>query len=113
MKAPAKYVPSEMGSLIESIASFDEGGFSIGYSVFYYADMMYNAPDVKMLAVDGVKPSSQTIADKSYPLTNDFYIALSPKAASKNKNPANKIRNYLLSKKGTEFIKKSGYIPTR
>ena len=74
--APRAYRPSEMRELIDELASYNNEGSALGYSVFYYASYMYQQPGLKMIAVDGVEPSDETIADGSYPLLNEFYVAI-------------------------------------
>ena len=69
--APQELKPAEMGMLIDELARYNNTGNALGYSVFYYASYMYQQPGLNMLAVDGVLPSDQTIADGSYPLLNE------------------------------------------
>ena len=68
MEAPTELAPAEMGELIERLAEYNNAGNALGYSVFYYASYMYEKPGLKFLAVDGVTPTDETIADGSYPL---------------------------------------------
>ncbi|MDR1797380.1 MAG: substrate-binding domain-containing protein [Clostridiales Family XIII bacterium] len=102
-------VATAMGDLVEGIAEFGNGGGAIGYSVFYYADRMYAAPDVKMLAVDGVVPSNESIADGSYPLTSDFYAAI--RADLPEDAPARLVYDWLLTEEGAALLREAGYVP--
>jgi ABC-type phosphate transport system substrate-binding protein len=78
---------------------------------FYYQD--YMAPDfrgnVQILAVDGVMPSSTTIADGSYPLVTKVY-AVTRKDLDKDSNGA-RLLTWLLSDDGQKTIARSGYVP--
>jgi hypothetical protein len=47
-------------------AGGDPLGF--GYSVYFYAAVMFDNDHVKIIGVEGVKPDSKTIAARSYPL---------------------------------------------
>ena len=60
MDAPTSLRPAGMDGLVDDVAA-------LGYSVFFYATQMYLKDTVKLLAVDGVAPSAQTISDESYP----------------------------------------------
>ncbi len=60
-----------MGELVDSIAEYNNSANAIGFSVYYYIDQMYSKPGLRLLAVDGVTPSNETIADQSYPLCNE------------------------------------------
>ncbi len=76
MEAPTELAPTAMGELVDSIAEYNNSANAIGFSVYYYIDQMYSKPGLRLLAVDGVTPSNETIADQSYPLCNDFYAAI-------------------------------------
>ena len=107
--APRAYRPSEMRELIDELASYNNEGSALGYSVFYYASYMYQQPGLKMIAVDGVEPSDETIADGSYPLLNEFYVAI--RADEPEDSPARLLRDWILSDEGKAAIIKAGYIP--
>jgi phosphate transport system substrate-binding protein len=102
------YVPSQMADLIKGVAIYDGSGGAIGYSVFYYAGLMYTNPDIKLLSVDGVAPSNNSIRDNSYPLTNDFYVVI--KADEPEDSPARLIRDWLLTEDGGRLLTDSGYV---
>lgn len=109
---PAKeMLVGTMGELIESVASFDGTGSAIGFSVYYYADKMKSDPNLKMIQVEGVSPSNESIEDNSYPLVNDFYIAI--RAAEENNSPARELRDWLLSDKGKALLEEEGYVWAR
>lgn len=110
MEAPVEYAPDEMAGLIEVIAEYSNSKNAIGYSVFYYANYMYTKPGLKFFAVDGVYPSNETIANKEYPLTNDFY-AIIRKDEGKN-SPARKLYDWLQTDEGRLVIEAAGYIPS-
>lgn len=88
MEAPADRYPGEMGGLIDVLATYKNTANSLGYSVYYYAQNMYNLPDLKLLQVDGIAPTNETISDKSYPFINDFMLS-SAKMSPKTAKPAN------------------------
>ncbi len=107
-KAPQKLAPMEMGGLIEELASFNNTGNSIGYSVYYYAKNMYTQPGLKFIAVDGVDPSNETIANKSYPHINEFYAII--RKEEPNDSNTRRLLNYILSPEGEKTIEEAGYI---
>ena len=100
-----------MGELIEQVASFDGSGSAIGFSVYYYADKMKSDPNLKMIKVEGVEPSNETIQDNSYPLVNDFYIAI--RASEEEKSPARMLRDWMLSDDGRKLLEEEGYVWAR
>lgn len=82
-------------------------GASIGFSFRYYVEGIVQNGDVKMLAVDGVYPSAESIRDGSYPLTGTIY-------AIYRKNDANEniqlLLDWILSPEGQQLIEQSGYV---
>jgi len=82
---------------------------AIGYSYRYYATAMYQNPDVKMLAIDGIYPSIETIANESYPFTYNFY-------AVTNGEPTGNVKlliDWILTDEGQYLIEQTGYTPLR
>ena len=109
MDAPMELRPAEMGMLIDELARYNNEGNALGYSVFYYASYMYQQPGLKMIAVDGVEPSDETIADGSYPLLNEYYLVI--RADEPEDSPARQLRNWILTDEGRAAIIEAGYIP--
>lgn len=109
MAAPKELQPAEMGELIDELARYNNDGNALGYSVFYYASYMYQQPGLKMIAVDGVQPSDETIADGSYPLLNEYYVVI--RADEPADSPARQLRDWLLTAEGKAAMEKAGYIP--
>ncbi|MCL1834682.1 MAG: substrate-binding domain-containing protein [Oscillospiraceae bacterium] len=97
-----------MGELITAIKSFDGSANAIGYTVYYYAEDMRMAEGLKMLCVDGVYPSVETIADGRYPFLNPYYAAISAKEAQDS--PARVMYEWLLSSEGQALIAHEGYV---
>ena len=88
-----------------------DGGdrLGLGFSVYYYAAVMFSNPQVKMIGVDGVKPTSVTISSRAYPLAAEVYVVTRKDAAAGS--PALKYRDWLLSPDGQRVVKQSGYVP--
>lgn len=111
MEPPTELLQMTMGGLIDGVAAFDGSGSALGYSVYYYANLMYSNPDLKLLAVDGVEPTNETIRDGSYPLTNDFYVVI--RADEPKDSDARKVRDWLLSEEGERILKEENYVWAR
>ena len=108
MTPPSELAPAAMGELVDSIADYNNSANAIGFSVYYYIDQMYSKPGLRLLAVDGVTPSNDTLADGSYPLCNDFYAVIHPDAAADS--PERRLYDWLDTNAGQDCIKKSGYV---
>lgn len=111
MPAPTELAPSAMGELIDSVASYNNSANAIGFSVYYYVDQMYSQPGLRLLAVDGVMPSHDTLADESYPLCNEFYAVVRASAAADS--PERQVYDWLDTEAGTACIEKSGYVAVK
>ena len=108
MDPPTELAPAAMGELVDSIAAYNNSANAIGFSVYYYIDQMYSQPGLRLLAVDDVTPSNNTIADESYPLCNEFYAVIHPDAAADS--PEHILYDWLDTDAGQDCIKKSGYV---
>ena len=109
MDAPTELRPSGMDDLVDAVSDYDEGLNSIGYSVFYYASGMYTDPDSKLISVNGVLPTAETIADGTYPLTDGYY-AVYPKE-SDGDTPVGRLLAWLRSDAGQRAAAAEGYVP--
>jgi len=107
--APTEIRPSDMQGLIDSVASYDFSGSAIGYSVFYYASEMYARDDVKLISIDGVMPTPETIASEDYPYLTYYYaVLLEDNSQDSNER---KLINWMLSPDGQRTAAEAGYVP--
>lgn len=106
IEAEENMIAIEMRGLIDVIGSFNASSNAIGYSVYYYAHNMYEIPDVRLISVDGIMPSNETIQSGEYPYINEFFCVL-PKNPKQN---ARLIADWLVSDEGQFFIKENGYV---
>lgn len=111
MPPPSELAPAAMGELVDSIADYNNSANAIGFSVYYYIDQMYSKPGLRLLAVDGVTPSNDTLADGSYPLCNDFYAVIHPDASADS--PERRLYDWLDTADGIACIQKAGYVPAQ
>jgi phosphate transport system substrate-binding protein len=97
-----------MGGPIDAVAKDPD---ALAYSVYFYEEFMNKNPANRLLAIDGVLPTRQTIADRTYPLTADVFVVT--RKDLKADNPAAKVRDWLLSPAGQRLVADSGYVPIR
>ncbi|MDR0863135.1 MAG: substrate-binding domain-containing protein [Oscillospiraceae bacterium] len=105
---PTFQVVSEMGMLIDVIADYDNGASSIGYNVYYFVSRMNPNPNIKLLSIDNVIPSNETIASGEYPFVNDFYVAI--RADEPTGSPARELYDWLIGDEGRELLRDEGYV---
>lgn len=109
MNPPEKYKIFGMEGLIKEIASYNDSGNAIGFSVYYYAKKMYAVPGLRLINVDGIEPNDETIASGTYPYLNEYYLVI--REDTPEDSETMKLYNFITSKAGTQAIKKAGYIP--
>lgn len=109
MEPPTTQLQMEMGELVDAIADYDNAVDAIGYSYFYYVNTMYKRDTIKMLAVDGVTPSIETIKNGEYPIFTNGFIVL--RADEPDDSPASKWVDAVLGKRGSQIIEAKGYVP--
>ena len=109
MSAPKMQIEAEMGGLIDAIGEYDNAEAAIGYSYFYYVNTMYQKDTVKMIGVNGVKPTIATIKDGSYPVyTHGYVVTLKGIAEG---SATQKWVDAVTSERGSKIIEEAGYVP--
>ena len=103
-----EFIAGGMAGIMDAVAVYDNSAGAIGYSVYSYAAQMYaNTSSVKFIAVDGVAPSKQTMADESYPLLSRTYLIYTDRSSEKTK----KFAKWALSDEGQSCVLEYGYLP--
>lgn len=105
IKAPEMIIETMMGA-VNAIGSDAQG---IGYSVYYYVTNMLPDKNVKLLSVDGIKPTSDNIAKRAYPLTAEVYSV--KRKDTPKESMAMMLRDWLLTEEGQAAVAESGYVP--
>ncbi len=104
---PTSQIEVGMGGLIDAVAEYDNSRQAIGYSYFYYVNTMYKKDTIKMISVDGVMPSVETIKNGEYPIYTNAFI-VTRKDADEN---TLKWVDAVLSSRGSAIIEDAGYVP--
>lgn len=108
MYPPVEWVAADMGDLIDMVAHYDNQPDAIGYSYYYYVTDMIGNPDVKLLKINGIAPTSTTISDSTYPIHTNYYSVFRSDEAKDS--DVRKIVEYLLAAEGQELIEAAGYV---
>lgn len=97
-----------MGEMNSQVASYKNAKNSIGYSFMYYSTEMIRNNQIKYIGIDGVKPTPETVRNKSYPFTVPVY------AVTLKSNQKENVTSFLkwgLSEEGQSLVEKTGYVP--
>jgi len=98
--------------LLKMIAPFyaiSEDAHGIGYSVFYYEENMAPNEFIKLVAVEGVQPTQESITNRTYPFTTEVFSVV--RVDSSPNSLAIRLRDWMLTADGQELVAQSGYAP--
>lgn len=109
MEAPQEWIPGEMDSLMQGVRGYEDSAAAIGYSVYYYAEDMRMAEGMKIIAIEGVEPTDDTIADSTYPLINYYFSVIG--AEAEESSPTRILFDWLRSAEGQSLLESQGYVP--
>ena len=83
-------------------------GSPIGFSFRYYVTGMLGEGGVKILTINGIAPTVETIADGTYPVAGNIYAIYRKGETNEN---VYKAVDFMLSPEGQKIVEESGYIP--
>lgn len=110
MEAPESIKVGSMIGLLEAVADYDNSKDALGYTVYYYLTNMEEDKLLtsKLLAVDGVSPTNDTIRNGEYPYVNDFYVVIRKDAPEDF--PERILYNWIISEQGKELARRENYV---
>lgn len=92
------YMPSNQ-AILQEVAN---SKYAIGY-----IGMGYMNDTVDSLAIDGVKPTFNTVADKTYPIAREVYWYVDSNRDGVTKD----VVEFATSNKGQEIVREEGFVP--
>ena len=105
---------SGMGGIITEVASYRNHKNAIGFSFRFYSTEMVENDQIRLLALNGVLPTKETIRSGEYPITSNFYaVTASPigqPAPEESNADLRAFIDWILSEQGQEIIEKTGYV---
>ena len=108
-EAQRENVPAGMGGIINQVANYRNFPDAIGFSFLFFSTEMVKNDQIKLLSIDGIYPSKETIQNNTYPFSDKFY-AIYKNTEERNRN-IDVFIDWILSEQGQELIQKSGYTP--
>jgi phosphate transport system substrate-binding protein len=96
-----------MLDIITETAVYRNYNNAIGYSFLFYATEMVQNNQIKLLSVNGIYPSRETIQSNEYPYSDVFY-AITTNTENEN---VSKFIEWILSEQGQYLVAKTGYVP--
>ena len=98
-----------MEGVVDRVSDYDNGRGAISYSYYYYVANMYTSDEIKLLGIDGVIPSDETISQGTYPFLN-FSQIVTRKDLPEN-SIVRDIIAYAQSERGARIARENGYVP--
>jgi phosphate transport system substrate-binding protein len=127
-----------MGGMAATVLDYKNSPGAIGFSFRYYLDTMIQSDQLKVLSIDGVAPTAESIAAGDYPFSVTFHAVTASHpdwaeaesrgadsrgadARDQSRQPAEPERpranstrrliEWITSPQGQELVKKVGYVP--
>ena len=109
LKEPLTHeMEASMMGIVENVVEYQNEAGAIGYSFRYFLEGLNEVENIKILEVDGVYPSNETIQNGTYPLVATLYCI----TVKDNNNPyVQKVIDFLLSEDGQSLVEMTGYSP--
>ncbi|SCX91786.1 PstS family phosphate ABC transporter substrate-binding protein [Lysinibacillus sp. SG55] len=107
MAAPSEDIVSGMGGIIREVSQYRNYKNAMGFTFRYYSTEMVGNQKIKLLSIDGVAPTKETIQNDTYPLVAEFYAIT---AGTENQN-TQKLIEWILSEEGQAIVERVGYVP--
>lgn len=111
MDPPQAWMADSMVGLLEGVRAYDNSPAAIGYTVYYYAHDMAMAQGLKVLQVEGVSPSPESIREREYPFLNPYYVAIAKDTPEDS--PTRILYDWILGDSGQRLAEEMGYVPVR
>ena len=106
MDPPAEDIVTLMGTMLDVVSDYKNYQNAVGYTFRYYSTQMVKNNDIRLLHVNGVEPSVESIRAGEYPITNELYVVT---AGSSNPH-IDEFIEWILSEQGQELVEKTGYV---
>jgi phosphate transport system substrate-binding protein len=98
-----------MLDIVNQTADFRNYKNALGYSFLFYTTQMVRNDKIKLLSINNIFPSNETIQNDTYPYSNEFY-AITTNTENEN---VNKFIEWILSGQGQYIVERTGYVPIR
>lgn len=108
MEPTTETISQSMADIIDVISDYDNRETAIGYSYYYYVTTMYTSDKMKLLSVNGIKPTYENIQTGLYDIQTAYYAVIR-KDEPENSN-TRKLLNAMMSERGQNVAKEAGYV---
>ena len=103
-----EHVQASMTDIVDVISDYNNKDSAIGYSYYYYLTTMYAKDSIKLLGINGVKPTYENIKNGLYDIQTAYYAVI--RKDEPTDSPARKLLQAMISKRGQAVAKEAGYV---
>lgn len=108
MEPTTETISQSMTDIIDVISDYDNRDTSIGYSYYYYVSTMYTSDTMKLLSVNGIKPTYENIQTGLYDIQTAYYAVI--RKEEPENSDTRKLLNAMMSERGQNVAKEAGYV---
>ena len=103
-----------MSGIHKAVADYRNYKGALGFSFRYYLTTMRSAKEIRILSIDGVAPTFESLNDGSYPLGEAFYavtVDRGPAEPTLRELNARRLVDWIVSPEGQRLVELTGYVP--
>ena len=108
MEPPKDTVAQSMADIIDVISDYENKENAIGYSYYYYTTTMYTNSEMKLLSVNGIKPTYDNIKTGLYGIQTAYYAVI--RKDEPQNSGTRKLLNAMKSERGQNVAREAGYV---
>ena len=108
MEPETETIAQSMADIIDVISDYENKETAIGYSYYYYATTMYTSDKMKLLSVDGIKPTYDNIKTGLYGIQTAYYAVI--RKDEPEGSDTRKLLNAMMSERGQNVAREAGYV---
>lgn len=101
-------VAESMADIVDVISDYNNKNSAIGYSYYYYLTTIYTKDSIKLLGINGVKPTYENIKNGLYDIQTAYYAVI--RKDEQTDSPARKLLEAMKSERGQSVAKEAGYV---
>jgi phosphate transport system substrate-binding protein len=111
IQPPKEKVIGTMGEIIDAVAGYENKAGAIGYSYNYFVTSMHYDESIKLLKINGIAPSNDSIASGKYPMISQVCAVF--RSDEPEGSLVRQIAEWCRSEEGQALAVEKGYVPNK
>ena len=101
-------ISQDVADIVNVISDYDNRENAIGYSYYYHAKTMYPIDEMRILSVNGIKPTYENIQTGLYNIQTQYYAVI--RKNEPENSDTRKLLKAMISERGQDVAKEAGYV---